>query len=241
MSVEVEQSAPAPEPIEPSRPGLSPRRGWLRDILEIVALVVIIYTLVNLSTARAIVEGPSMQPNFYTGQLVIVNRFAYYFSEPARGDVVVLNNPSDSCKEVIKSRSAVELPFISHNNTSGQCEDLIKRVVGLPGETVQIKEGRVHINGTLIDEPYIPNFCTVGCDGSWTLAADQYFVLGDNRRNSYDSHSFGPINRHLIVGQAWIRYWPLPDAGMIPHPAYGPIMNTRAATPAPNPQASSGD
>ncbi|MCC7450357.1 MAG: signal peptidase I [Anaerolineae bacterium] len=233
MSFEVEQ--PAPEPIKPSRPGLSPRRGWLRDILEIMALVVIIYTLVNLSTARAIVEGPSMQPNFYTGQLVIVNRFAYYFSDPARGDVVVLNNPSDSCKDAIKNRSTIEVPLISHNNTSGACEDLIKRVVGLPGETVQIKEGRVYINDTLIDEPYIPTFCTVGCDGKWTLEPDQYFVLGDNRRNSYDSHSFGPINRHLIVGQAWIRYWPLPDAGVIPHPAYGPIANTHAATPSPAP------
>src|SRR5262245_44838680 len=133
MSVDLETPV---EPTRPIRPALSPRRGLWRDLLEIVALIVIIYTLVNLSTARAIVEGPSMQPNFYTGQLVIVNRFAYYFSEPMRGDVVVLNNPTDACKDVVKSRAVIELPFLSQNNpASSQCEDLIKRVVGLPGET----------------------------------------------------------------------------------------------------------
>ncbi len=218
-----------PAPAAMKRPGLSPRRGLARDVLEIVALIVIIYTLVNLSTARAIVEGPSMQPNFYTGQLVIVNRFAYYFSGPARGDVVVLNNPSDSCKDIARSKAVIELPFLTPSTSNGQCEDLIKRVIGLPGETIEIEDGRVFVNDNMIEEPYIREFCDRGCDGKWTLGPEQYFVLGDNRRNSYDSHQFGPINRHLIVGQAWIRYWPLQDAGMIPHPVYGPNPNTYAA------------
>jgi signal peptidase I len=229
MSVDVEHPVP-PEPERKARPGLSPRRGWWRDLLEIIALIVIIYTLVNLSTARAIVEGPSMQPNFYTGQLVIVNRFAYYFSEPQRGDVVVLNNPTDACKNVARSRSVIEIPFLSPNTpTSSQCEDLIKRVIGLPGETIEIEDGRIFANDTLLEEPYIKDYCNVGCDGKWTLGPDEYFVLGDNRRNSYDSHSFGPVKRQLVVGQAWIRYWPLQDAGLIPHPRYGPIGNTYAA------------
>ncbi len=235
MSFQTEN--PNPEPVAPItaiHPGLSSRRGWWRDILEIVALIVIIYTLVNLSTARAIVEGPSMQPNFYTGQLVIVNRFAYYFSQPQRGDVVVLNNPTDACKDFVKNKNVIEIPFLTQTDTNGQCEDLIKRVVGLPGETIQIKEGRVYANGTLLDEPYIEKFCTVGCDGTWHLGPDEYMVLGDNRTNSYDGHNFGPINRRLIVGQAWIRYWPLPVAGMIPHPAYGQVSTTYTA-PTPTP------
>jgi signal peptidase I len=227
MLVDPEPSAP--QPMKPHYPKLSSRRGWWRDVMEIVALIVIIYTLVNLSTARAIVEGPSMQPNFYTGQLVIINRFAYYFNPPQRGDVVVLNNPTEACKDVVKTRGLIELPFLSQNTSNGQCEDLIKRVVGLPGETIEIKNGRVYANGTELEEPYITTFCTVGCDGTWTLTEDQYFVLGDNRRNSYDSHSFGPIDRRLIVGQAWIRYWPLPDVGIIQHPAYGPVSPTYAA------------
>jgi signal peptidase I len=243
-TVTQESSAENTSQPQPKRPGLSHRRGWLRDILEIVVLIVVIYTLVNLSTARAIVEGPSMQPNFYTGQLVIINRFAYYFSQPQRGDVIVLNNPSESCADVIKSRSLIEIPFLSNNPSNGRCEDLIKRVIGLPGETINIKDGRVYANGILLDEPYIDKFCMgTTCDGAWTVNPDQYFVLGDNRSNSYDGHSFGPISRHLIVGQAWIRYWPLADAGIIAHPKYSTtgeryVPPTEPATvEAPTPQA----
>ncbi len=108
---------------EPHHPGLSRHHALWRDVVEIVLLIVTIYTLVNLATARAVVEGQSMQPNFYTGQLVIVNRFAYYFTEPQRGDVIVLHDPKDPS------------------------QDFIKRVMALPNETVQIQQGRVYING----------------------------------------------------------------------------------------------
>lgn len=214
------------------RPRLSRhRRGFWRDVLEMVALIVVIYTFVNLTTARAIVEGPSMQPNFYTGQLIIVNLFAYYFAPPARGDVIVLHNPSPDCKSVIEQNASILI--LLPNNASTGCDDLIKRVIGLPGETVDIKGGRVSINGVQLDEPYIAHFCDRGCDGTWTLKPNQYFILGDNRANSYDSHAFGPIDRSLIVGQAWIRYWPLPEFMAIPHPSYGVIPATPLKTPAP--------
>ena len=116
-----------------SRPGLSHRRGWIRDAFEIVALIVIIYTLVNLSTARAIVEGPSMQPNFYTDQRLIINRLAYYFSKPQRGDVVVLNNPLVSCADDIKNRPAIPLPFVNQDQGRSECvcrADLHRRSSG---------------------------------------------------------------------------------------------------------------
>lgn len=196
-----------------SQPKLVSSRRLRRDVIETVLLVLIIYTLVNLTTARAIVEGPSMQPNFYTGQLVVINRFAYYFSQPQRGDVVVLHSPRAECQ---KTDRVIDYA----------CDDLIKRVIGLPGETVDIRAGRVYVNGAMIDEPYITQFCDRGCDGTWTLKTEEYFVLGDNRNNSYDSHSFGPISRHLIVGQAWIRYWPLQDANVIPHPSYSTSTST---------------
>jgi signal peptidase I len=219
MSVESEnmqsEVQPDPQPVAEERliesPRIVSRRRLRRDIVETLLLVVVIYTLVNLTTARAVVEGPSMQPNFYTGQLVVINRFAYYFAQPQRGDVVVLHSPRSECLTPEKIE------------TSG-CEDLIKRVIGLPGEKVEIKNGRVSINGTQIDEPYIQEFCKVGCDGVWNLKDSEYFVLGDNRNNSYDGHSFGPIERHLIVGQAWIRYWPPQDARIIPHPDYPPAL-----------------
>ncbi|MFN7208997.1 MAG: signal peptidase I [Aggregatilineales bacterium] len=196
------------------RPPLKRRPLW-RDLGEIALLVVIIYTFVNLTTARAVVEGSSMRPNFETGQLVIVNRFAYFFSSPQRGDVIVLHNPRNGK------------------------EDFIKRVIGLPGEYVQIIEGRVYINGVLLEEPYIERFCT-SCNGTWQVGPDEYFVLGDNRPSSHDSHAFGPIKRSLIVGQAWIRYWPVPDVAIIAHPSYAPIPSdftppppTPTRTPAP--------
>jgi signal peptidase I len=170
----------------------------LREILGTIVLIIIIYAPINLMTARAVIEGPSMQPNFYTGQLVVVNRMAYFLGQPQRGDVVVLHSPIRSTDE-----------------------DLIKRVIGLPGETVTIRHGRVYINGALLNEPYIKEYCERGCDGQWTLGTQEYFVLGDNRDNSYDGHNFGPIHRSLIVGQAWIRYWPIQDLEVIPHPSYG--------------------
>src|SRR5579859_864604 len=196
----------------PDRPRLTSGRKLRRDIIETVLLVIVIYTLVNLTTARAIVEGPSMQPNFYTGQLVVINVFAYYYASPQRGDVVVLHNPRADCQTKIGQPG---------------CEDLIKRVIGLPNETVTITKGVVAINDTPISEPYVKDLCHMGCDGTWTLTADQYFVLGDNRNNSYDGHSFGPIARGLIVGQAWIRYWPPQDANVIPHPVYSPAPTSQ--------------
>lgn len=180
----------------------------LRELLGFGLLLIGIYTLVNLATARAIVVGESMQPNFYTDQLIVVNRLVYYFNEPTRGDVIVLHDPEDPS------------------------QDFIKRLIGLPGEEVAIRAGRVYINGTLLDEPYIPVFCTT-CDGTWELDADHFFVLGDNRPNSHDSHAFGPIDRRLIVGKAWIRYWPLQTFGIISDPVYGPINPQRPATPPP--------
>ncbi len=209
---------------KPLRPRLSSRHALWRELAEIVLLVATIYTLVNLSTVRAIVEGPSMQPNFYTGQLVIVNRFVYYFNAPARGDVVVLHDPQDPS------------------------QDFIKRIVALPGETVQMKDGRVYVNGTRLEESYIDDFCRLCPDRVWQLDADHYFILGDNRNHSLDSHRFGPIDRRLIVGKAWIRYWPPQEFTIIPHPTYGrvsrvpPVLPTSTPPPEPFvPQLPDGD
>jgi signal peptidase I len=195
------------------QPGLLSRNALWRDVAEIFLLIAVIYTFVNLATARAVVEGTSMKPNFETGQLVIVNRLAYFFGQPQRGDVVVLHNPRNAQ------------------------EDFIKRVIGLPGEHVAIREGRVYINGGLIEEPYLSerNFCKSICDGEWQIGPDQYFVLGDNRASSHDSHSFGPIDGALIVGQAWLRYWPLPSFQFISHPSYDPVPDTYVPTPPPPP------
>ena len=168
-------------------------RQTLQEIGETVILIALIYTLVNLACARFVVEGPSMQPNFATGQYLVVSRVNYLFTEPRRGEVVVFHYPGNPQ------------------------EDYIKRVIGLPGETVEIRDTQVFVDGIQLNEPYINEPCTSGnCrDNVWELGEDEYFMMGDNRNHSSDSRAFGPVKRNLIVGEALIRYWPPQDWGII--------------------------
>lgn len=174
-----------------SRPVLRQRGLFraLRDSLETLVLVATIYALVNLSSARFVVEGDSMQPNFQTGQYLIISRLDYLLGDPQRGDIVVFHYPLDPQS------------------------DFIKRVIGLPGETVTLRDGRVFVDNTALEEPYIREACTsASCpDGVWQVAANAYFVMGDNRNESRDSRAFGPVDRTFFVGEARVRYWPPDD------------------------------
>jgi len=178
------------------RPSLQYRtfRQSAREIGETIVLVTMIYALVNLASARFVVDGPSMQPNFATGQFVIVSRVNYLLTDPQRGDVVVFHYPNDPT------------------------QDYIKRVIGLPGDIVEIRDTHVYVNGNELTEPYINEPCTPNTcrNNRWSLSGDQFFVMGDNRNHSSDSRFFGPVERHFIVGKALIRYWPPQDWGIIP-------------------------
>ncbi len=181
-------SEPDAEPLP--RPRLR-RARWLREILETLLIFAVVYVLVNLLTARFIVDGSSMTPTLGTGQYVLVNRMAYLTGTPQRGDVIVLHSPEDSDT------------------------DLIKRLIGLPGETISIADGVVRVNDVPLHEPYLntpPRY-----QGEWTLGAEEFFVLGDNRNNSRDSHNFGPVRREALVGQATLIYWPSQDWQIITH------------------------
>lgn len=169
------------------------RSNFLREIVETAILVLLLYTLVNLATERFYVEGPSMEPTFVTGQFVLVSRLHYLFDEPERGDIVVFNSPQN-------------------DNRPGQ-PPLIKRMIGLPGEQVEIREGRVYINGDMLNEPYInePDNPYLRQDGEWALGADEFFVMGDNRAHSNDSGEFDAVTRDHIAGEAIVRYWPPSD------------------------------
>jgi signal peptidase I len=175
-------------------------RGFTREIVETIVLIGAIYALVNLATVRFIVEGPSMQPNFHTGQVLVISRLNYLFAAPQRGEIVVFNPPGQPPSEP---------PYI-------------KRVIGLPGETVEVKDALVHINGQEINEPYINEPCTKDrCpDGKWELGANEYFVMGDNRNHSSDSRVFGKVTRDRIIGEAMVRYWPPSDWGIVNRIAY---------------------
>lgn len=199
------------------RPQLG-RRSFTRELLETLLLIVAIYTLVNLATARFVVEGHSMLPNFEGNEYLIVSRFDYIIGDPQRGDIVVFHYPQNPER------------------------DFIKRVIGLPGEAVQMKNGLVFINGTPLDEPYVLDLCTSSTckDQEWVLGEDDYFVLGDNRNASQDSVRFGPIHRSHIVGRAWIQYWPPSRWKIINHHEYGapPPIPTPTPTNTPVPPLS---
>lgn len=132
-----------------------------------------------------------MEPNLHNGQYIIINKLIYQLKEPERGDIIVFQYPNDPSR------------------------DFIKRVIGIPGDTVRIEHGRIFINNTLLDEPYISQLGTYS--GSWNLNTDEFFVLGDNRNNSSDSHTWGFLPRENLIGRAWVIYWPFKDWGIVPH------------------------
>lgn len=181
----------SPEPAPPAQPV---KGGWARTLAEIVQTVLLAAVLflgVNFVTARIRVEGSSMEPSLHDGEFVVVNRLAYRWSLPERGDIVVFRFPLNPDRR------------------------FIKRVIGLPGDQILITDGRVMVNGLALDEPYIaaaPRYA-----GEWVVGAGQVFVLGDNRNNSSDSQNWGMLPLDDIIGRAVLVYWPVAEAGVIEH------------------------
>jgi signal peptidase I len=173
-----------PDPGSPEQPedsgGL---RRFLLDVLETVVLALVLFAGINAISARIRVESISMQPTLYDGDFVIVNKIAYKLGTPQRGDVIIFHYPLN--------------PNI---------EPYIKRVIGLPGDHVKVANGKVYINGTPLREPYIK--APPGYEGSWDVPPNSLFVLGDNRNNSSDSHSWGMVPIQNVIGKAEVVYWP---------------------------------
>lgn len=146
---------------------------------------------------------------------VMVNKLAYQWGEPQRGDIVVFRDPAEpeieeSIPEAI-IRSVLEAVGI---RTRGR-DDLIKRVIGLPGETVEVKNNRILVDGTPIGEPYLAPTVTMADEGPFAVGSDQVFVMGDNRQFSFDSRRFGPISLDAIIGKAFITIWPFSNFGTL--------------------------
>lgn len=170
----------------PSRLG-----GWIRDVLETILPALLIVLVVNMFLAQATrVEGQSMEPSLHNNERLIIEKISYRFHPPRRGDIVVIKMPNR------------------------QSDPLIKRVIGLPGETIEIRDGHVYINGQLLQEPYLQQL-TYGNTGPHVISLGSVFVLGDNRGASNDSRSFGEVRLSDIIGRAWFRYWPLHEIGLL--------------------------
>ncbi len=211
----MQSSDPSVSEVTAQEAALQPARGAsvagvFGEIVQTVLLALVLFLIIRNFVQNYRVENISMEPNLHEGQFLIINRFAYCpgfhldmaplnihaektwcLWTPRRGDVVVFHYPLDTSK------------------------DFIKRVIGLPGETVQIKAGRVYINGVEMSEPFGPN------PGSYDapavkLAANQIYVMGDNRNSSSDSHVWGPVPMQDMVGRAIVRYWPPSKWSLIP-------------------------
>lgn len=205
---------PLPEPVTSNRR----TRSLVKEIIETAVLTLVIFLAVRAMVLNFKVDGLSMAPTLQHGQYLLVNRAVYFsldadlvhrvlpqapamtdkvylFHPPRRGEIVVLWPPSSS-----------DRPYI-------------KRVIGLPGETIAIRAGVVTVNGVPVEEPYIK------APAAYTMAPrvigpGEYFVLGDNRNNSSDSHLFGTVPADHIVGKAWMSYWPASVVGLLPEATY---------------------
>jgi signal peptidase I len=157
--------------------------GFWRDLIETILMAVVLFLLLNAATSRVRVYNISMQPTLHEGNLLVVNKLAYKLGEPKRGDIIVFHYQGTVT------------------------EDYIKRVIGLPGDIVEIGGGIVRVNGQAITEPYIAEL--PGYTGTWKVPEGELFVLGDNRNHSSYSHDWGFVEQEWVVGRAVIVYWPL--------------------------------
>ena len=165
--------------------------SFLIDVLQALVLAVILFVGINAVSVRIRVDGSSMEPTLHSGAYVLVNKLSYRLGQPTYGDIIVFYYPRDPGQEYIK------------------------RVIGLPGDQLEVVDGKVYVNSRLLDEPYIA--AAPIYPGSWTVPDDSLFVFGDNRNNSSDSHTWGPLPISYVVGKAVLVYWPPADWGLVEH------------------------
>ena len=177
--------------------------AFFLDIIQVIIFAVSIFLFVYLLVAQPHkINGESMETNFHNNEYILTEKVTYDFNKPQRGDVVVFKAPPDGHDEYIK------------------------RIIGLPGETVKVENCKVYVNGNELIEKYLqPGLCTnpgtFATEGATlTVPPDNYFVLGDNRPHSLDGRFFGFIGKDKFTGRAWIVYWPLTNSGVIKAVSY---------------------
>lgn len=183
----------------------TPKKGFFENlgthIIDFIQTFVVfgaIFALIYLFVAQFHkVSGQSMFPTMHNGDFLITEKISYRFGEPKHDQIVVLKNPRN------------------------ESQDFIKRIIGLPGDTIKIENNSIFLNGGLLDETYLPSgtptnggaFLQEG--NTITVPANQYFVVGDNREHSSDSREFGPVGREKLIGRGFFRYWPPQSVGLL--------------------------
>ncbi len=182
----------------------SPIGQFMRDVGETLLLTLVMFAVIRLAIQNYQVDGTSMLPTLQNQQYVIVDKLTYLFSSPKRGDVIVFEFPLD------------------------QTQDYIKRIIGIPGDHINISQnGQVTVNSVALSEPYVNDNLNPYGPESFTVGANQYFVLGDNRGASSDSRDWGLVDKKLILGKAEIVIWPINDFHILPneHQIFAHIPN----------------
>ncbi len=171
---------------------------FIWEIIKIVVIALVIVIPIRYYIFQPfLVKGQSMEPNFETGDYLIIDEISYRFRDPQRGEIIVFKSPQNSSQRYIK------------------------RIIGLPYETIEIKDGKVFINNKELDEKsYLPISTQTPGNTLITLGKNEYFVLGDNRLASYDSRRWGPLLREDIIGRVFIRAWPITALAKIAVPIY---------------------
>lgn len=197
----------APEDEQPRR------RSFLAELPGLLLTALVIAVVIKTFLVQPFwIPSESMLPTIEVNDRVMVNKLAYKWGDPQRGDIVVFRDPreeqvDESIPEAV-IRSVLEAVGI---RTRGR-DDLIKRVIGLPGETVEVSDNRILIDGAPIDEPYLDDVFMPD-EPAITIGEDEVFVMGDNRNASFDSRRFGPIPLEEIVGEAFVTIWPISHFG----------------------------
>jgi signal peptidase I len=186
-----------------------PALGCLFELVETLVLTILIFLGIQTFVAQPYrVEQTSMEDTVLPDQYVLIDKLTPRWTPYARGDIVVFDPPESWLSE--------------------RREPFIKRVIGLPGDRVELRDGKVFVNDVELDEPYIfeengvPQTTDpqVGGPSEWLVPVGEILVMGDHRGDSADSRSFGPIDISHVIGRAWLRYWPLDTFGILPEPSY---------------------
>jgi signal peptidase I len=190
-------SAPPPStPLAPVQTAAAPDKrkrkagGAVREILETLFLTALIFLGVRVLVQNYKVEGFSMEPTLDDGQYLLINKIGEHFHQPERGDIIVFQYPLDPTKS------------------------FVKRVIGVPGDTVEVRDRETIVDGKALQEPYIKAPAN-GIYPRTTVPPNEYFVMGDNRNNSSDSRSWGMLPANDIIGEAWVSYWPPKEWGTV--------------------------
>jgi signal peptidase I len=185
-----------PDPIqteeEKQGKGLKRLLSGLFEILQMLAMALVLYFIIDSVVARVRVFNISMEPTLTQGEILMVNKLHYNFVDMQYGDIITFHFPLDPER------------------------DYVKRLIGLPGDEVVIEKGKVFVNGLELYEPYIsmaPDY-----EGTWSVPQENLFVLGDNRNPSADSHVWGFVPLDHVIGKAFLVYWPIPQIRTLPTP-----------------------